>query len=133
VTAEEAIRKTRSHIEGKFPKTCPSCHKVFATLADYLLETRHVGAPVSYDAEEGDWTPTKPLGTQSMANCSCGSTLAIDSSGMSLWNLWRLMRWARRESHLRGITMEQLLTWVRAQIDEQVLGELRAGPRVTGK
>lgn len=133
MTAEEAIRKTRSHIEGKFPKTCPSCYKVFATLADYLLETRHIGTPVSYDAEEGDWTPTKPLGTQSMANCSCGSTLAIDSSGMSLWNLWRLMRWARRESQLRGITMEQLLAWVRTQIDEQVLGERRAGPSATGK
>ena len=128
MTAAEAIRKTRAHIEGKFPKTCPSCHKVFATLTDYLRETRHVGTPVSYDAQEGDWVPTKPLGTQSMANCSCGSTLVIDSGGMGLWNLWRLMMWARQESRLRGITIEQLLAWVRAQIDEQVLGERRAGP-----
>jgi hypothetical protein len=114
---------TRSHIEGKFPKTCSNCHRVYATLAEYLLATRHVGAPISYDAEEGDWTPTEPLGTQSLANCSCGSTLAIGSSGMNLWTTWRLMRWARNESRLRGISIEQLLVWVRAQIDEQVLGE----------
>jgi hypothetical protein len=133
VTAEDAIRTTRSHIEGKFPKTCPSCHKVFATLADYLLETRHVGPPISYDAQEGDWEPTRPLGTQSMANCSCGSTLTIDSGGMSLWNLWRLMRWARHESRFRGITIDQLLIWVRAQIDEQVLGERSDGPIVARK
>lgn len=126
VTADEAVRKTRAHIEGQFPKTCPTCHKVFSTLADYLIGTEHIGPPVSYDAEEGDWTPKMPLGTMSMANCSCGTTMTISSGGMSIWTLWRLMRWARDESHRRGITMEQLLTWVRAQIDEQVLGERRA-------
>lgn len=86
-----------------------------------------MGNPVSYDAEQDDWTPTRPLGTQALANCTCGSTLAIDSSGMSLWTLWRLMRWARHESRRRGITMDQMLAWVRAQIDEQVLREQREG------
>jgi hypothetical protein len=125
VTAEEAIRTTRSHIEGKFPKTCSTCNRVFATLAEYLLATRHVGSPVSYDAEDDDWTPTRPLGTQSLANCPCGSTLAIDSSGMSLWSLWRLMRWGRAEARRRSITMAELLAWVRAEIDDQVLREYR--------
>jgi hypothetical protein len=127
VTADNAIRMTRAHIEGQFPKTCPSCQKVFATLADYLLETRHVGAPISYDADAGNWAPTEPVGTVSLANCSCGSTLVIDSDSMGLWTMWRLMRWARHESRRRGITVGQLLTWVRAQIDEQVLGGRRAG------
>ena len=92
MTAGEAVRKTRAHIEGQFPKTCPTCRKVFTTLADYLIETQHIGPPVSYDAEAGDWTPKMPLGTMSMANCRCGTTLNIGSGGMSIWTLWRLMK-----------------------------------------
>ena len=124
VTETDAIRITRAHIESKFPKTCSSCGKLFATLSDYLRQTRHVGQPVAYDAEVHDWDPKEPLGTMSLANCTCGSTLAIDSEGMSLRTFTRLMMWARRVSKQRRISMRQLLESLRKRIDEQVLSEL---------
>jgi hypothetical protein len=126
VTDAEAIRLTRLHIESKFPKTCTSCGKRFATLADYLAQTRHVGPPVSYDAEVDDWAPSEPLGTFSLANCTCGSTMVVDSGGMPLKTIAQLMTWARHTSTRRGLTMRQLLKWVRDQIDEQVRREQHA-------
>ncbi len=121
MTASEAVCLTRTHIEAKFPKTCTSCGKRYGSLHEYLVETRHVGLPVSYDEEIDDISPTEPFGTISFANCTCGSTLSIDSRGMPLQTMARLMMWARRESARRHITMRQLLGWVREQIDEQVL------------
>ncbi len=123
MTDSEVIRLTRLHIESKFPKTCTSCGKSFATLTDYLVQTRHVGPPVSYDAEVDDWTPSEPLGTLSLANCTCGSTMVVDSGGMPLKTITQLMTWARQTSKRRGLTMRELLNWVRDQIDAQVRRE----------
>ncbi len=123
MTDADVIRITRLHIESRFPKTCTSCGRRFATLADYLAQTRHVGPPVSYDAEIGDWAPREPLGTLSLANCTCGSTMVIDSAGMPLKTITQLMTWARQTSKRRGLTMRELLNWVRDQIDAQVRRE----------
>ena len=57
-----------------------------------------------------------------LANCSCGTTLAISSRGIGLFTMWRLLRWARKRSRERGITVSQLLAWLRGEIDRQVLG-----------
>ena len=122
MTESEAIRLTRDHIESKFPKTCTSCGRVFATLPDYLRQTHHVGQPVAYDSEVA-WDRREPLGAMSLANCPCGSTLTIDSGGMSMRTFARLMMWARKASKQRHISMRQLLESIRTRIDEQVLGE----------
>jgi uncharacterized C2H2 Zn-finger protein len=120
---ERAVRLVRAHVEHQFPKTCPKCGRVFGTLADYLRSTRHVGEPISYDANVGDWAPRAPLGTFSLANCPCGTTISIGSDGMPLLTMWRLMFWARGESRRRGIAMRLLLLEVRDAIDHQVLAE----------
>jgi hypothetical protein len=36
--------------------------------------------------------------------------------------MWRLLRWARKESLSRGISMGELLDDLRKKIDQQVLG-----------
>lgn len=128
MTSDDAVRITRRHIESKFPKTCSSCGRTYTTLADYLRQTRHVGQPVSYDVELGDWAPRDPLGTQSFANCICGSTMIIDSHGMTPLTMARLLRWGRAETRRRGISMRELLEWVRAQVDQQVLREYDISP-----
>jgi hypothetical protein len=40
---------------------------------------------------------------------------------MGLLTLWRLLRWARKESSSRGISVGELLDDVRRKIDQQVL------------
>ncbi len=117
---EEVVRIVTAFIDEKFPKTCPSCDRVYDSLADYLQSTIHVGNPVSYDAELADWEPSKPLGTFSLANCQCGTTLSIGTQGMKLRTMWRLLLWARVETQRQGICSQELLASLRRKIDEYV-------------
>ncbi len=118
---DEAAGLVRAHIERKFPKTCGTCRRVFPSLPDYIRTTRHVGQPVSYDADRNDWTPKDPIGTYALALCPCGTSLAIDSAGMSLVTLWRLMRFARRETRERGLTVSEFRVGIRAEVERQAL------------
>ena len=128
---DDAARLVRAHIERKFPKTCNTCGRVFSNLPDYIRGTRHVGQPVSYDAALNDWRPKDPIGTHAIALCSCGTSVAIDSSGMSLVTLWRLMRFARSETSRRGVTMSEFLAGIRAEVERQALeGDLRAPTKI---
>ncbi|MFI5362027.1 MAG: hypothetical protein ACHQ49_08675 [Elusimicrobiota bacterium] len=128
MTAEDAIRLTREHVERQFPKRCQACGAEFASLVDYLRRTKHVGDPASYD-DESEPRPRDPMGIFAFANCRCGSTLTITSEGMSLLTLWRLMGWARAESRRRGVGFGQVVAWVRDEIDRRVLAENTPGPR----
>ena len=58
-----------------------------------------------------------------MANCSCGTTMAISSIGMNLITMWRLLNWARKERKIRGIEMSDLLEDLRNKINKSVLQE----------
>ncbi len=127
MTEAEVIRAMREHLEGLFPKTCPNCLRKFATLREYLQATVHQGPPVPYDAEFDDWQPMKPVGTVTLANCPCGTTLALSSEGMPLIQLWRLLNWARVETKRRGLSPQELLDYLRDQICQQVLVEPEKG------
>ena len=118
---ENVIDIVLDHISKKFPKECMCCGRLYTSFADFIRNTTYVGKPLSYDAENRDWQPVNPIGTVGMANCSCGSTLAISSSGMNLVTLWRLMHWAKNEASTRGITAEDLLVELRDTIDKSVL------------
>ena len=118
----DVVAVVRAHIETKFPKVCTKCGRTFASLKEYLQCTTHVGSPISYDADMKNWRPWKPVGTLSFANCPCGTTLAVSSDGMGVIVMWRLLRWARRESARRNISVGELLDGVRQKIDRQVLG-----------
>ena len=123
MTEADVIRAMREHLEGLFPKECPNCHRHFATLREYLTLTTHQGPPMPYDAELGDWNPLRPVGTVTYANCSCGTTLVLSSQGMPLHRLWRLLNWARIETKRRGMSPQELLSYLRDQICKQVLAE----------
>ena len=69
MTEAEVIRIMRGHLEGLFPKVCVNCHRRYVTLAEYLLQTDHVGPAIPYDVELGDWNPLRPIGTVTFANC----------------------------------------------------------------
>jgi|ERR1017187_6138342 hypothetical protein len=132
MTEAEAIRIMREHVAGLFPKVCPNCNRRFATLREYVLATRPLGATISYDAEMGDWKPLQPVGTAAMANCPCGTTLTLSSEGMALVQMWRLLNWASVETKRRGMSQEELLNHVRAEIRKQVQAEPEPGNRDVG-
>ena len=55
------------------------------------------------------------------ANCPCGTTMALSSEGMPLAQLWPLLAWARVETKRRGLSPQELLNYLRAEICKQVL------------
>ena len=126
MTEADVIQAMREHLESQFPKTCPNCQRLFTNFREYLQLTTHQGLPIPYDAQGGNWQPLKPVGTVTLSNCPCGSTLALTSHGMPLPRLWRLLNWARIETQRRGMSPQALLTYLRDQITKQVLDE--AGP-----
>ena len=121
---EEVVAIVRKHVESKFPKRCATCGREYASLADYLLRTRHLGNPLTPD-DPLTATADRLVGAISYADCSCGTTLAIASSGLDLLTMWRLLQWAGASTSRRGISMGELLADIRRRIDEQVLGEAR--------
>jgi len=123
VTEAQVVRLMRRHLETQFPLDCPRCGRRYATLRDFLLDTRPAGPPIPHDAEAGDWNPARPLGTMTHANCACGDTLTLSSHGMPLARLWRLLDWARAETQRRGTTPRELLEHLRTVISAQVLSE----------
>jgi hypothetical protein len=125
----EVVEIIRRHVERKFPMACSSCGHRFASLKEYLEYTTPLGNPISYDAQAGNWRPREPVGTLAFANCRCGTTLSIGSEGMGLLTMWRLLRWARKESSARGIRVGELLQGIRRRIDQQVLNETKPGKK----
>jgi hypothetical protein len=123
MTEADVIRQMREHLEGLFPKSCPGCRRAFATLREFLLVTKHQGPPMPYDAEMGNWQPAEPIGTATFANCPCGTTLTLTSRGMPLPQLWRLLAWAKIETQSRGVSPQELLSYLRDEICRQVLSE----------
>jgi hypothetical protein len=129
---QDVIGIVRRHIESKFPKDCSRCGRRYDSLADYLLTTTHVGHPVSGDNPHKNTEPTRLIGTISFANCPCGNTLAISSSGIDLFTMCRLLRWAGSNMSRRGMSMGELLTDLRSRIDEEVLREHHADDLADG-
>jgi hypothetical protein len=118
----EVVGIVRKHIESKFPKKCAVCGRRFASLAEYLRGTKHVGDPVSGDSIDKP-LPTRPVGTISFASCPCGSTLVISSAGLDVFTMRNLMKWARARAAEQRISLRQVLANLRERIDAQVLSE----------
>jgi hypothetical protein len=123
MTDEEMIRLNYRHYASLFPRACTSCGRHFQTLRDYILSTKPVGATISYDAELGEWNTTQPLGAAAMANCPCGSTIALTTDGVPLAIRQAMLDWIRVQIKTRGVTQEQLLGWVRGEVRKMALAE----------
>ncbi len=123
VTEAEVIGTMREHLEGLFPKVCSNCHRHFASLREYILITERVGSMVSYDAELGDWNTTRPTGTMALANCPCGTTLAVGTEGIPLSRRLLMLDWIKSETQRRGVSWQELLEYLRDQTRKQVLAE----------
>jgi hypothetical protein len=128
MTEDDVVLIVRSYIEGLFPKVCSRCGRRFDSLHEYLIATTHLSTPVLYDDISGE-IPAGPIGPMSLANCPCGTTLAIGSKGIPPGQLVELLSWAKSESSRRSIGVRELLQHIRDRIDEQVLDDFSADGR----
>lgn len=119
VTEAEVIRMIHQHIKGLFPRTCPRCKRVFPTYRDYLLNTKHIGTPISYDIEFDDLRPNQAGGNLSLANCVCGTTIALSSEGMPLRQIWQVLGWVKSEAEKQHVPVEKILTHLRTEVSKR--------------
>ena len=122
MTEDDVAHAIREQLERLFPKTCTTCGRAYANLREYIRDTEPLGAPVSYDADARDWNPANPLGAMVMANCACGSTLALTSTGMDLERLHAVMAWLRAETQAHGVRPSEILARLRERVRQEVLG-----------
>jgi hypothetical protein len=123
MTETEVVKTLREYFEGLFPKVCPNCNRRFTTLREYILITKRLGPSMSFDAELGDWNTLRPMGSVALANCPCGSTLALGTEGMPLPKRLLLLNWVRIETQRRSLSPQELLDYLRDEIRKQVLAE----------
>ena len=118
---DEIIRMMREHFEGLFPRVCSNCDRRYATLREYILSTKRIGATISYDAEIGDWETTQPIGAFALANCTCGNTMALSTDGIPVSQMQLLLKWVKTETERRGLSPRELIDYVRDEVRKQVL------------
>ena len=123
MTDDEIIQIMHEHFEGLFPKTCPKCGRRFETLKEYVLNTQPIGTTISYDAEIGDWETTQPLGGVALANCLCGTTIALTTDGMSISQIHLVLKWIKKESQRRGLNPNDLTDYIRREVRKRVLND----------
>lgn len=122
MTESEVLRILLAHFESLFPKDCSVCKRRFPTLREYIQITKRIGPTISYDAELGRWTTSKPLGTMALANCPCGSTLSLSTGSMPLPLRQELLKWLKTETRMRGISSSELLDYLRDKVRNEALG-----------
>jgi hypothetical protein len=121
MTEVEVVRLLREYFESLFPKTCSTCGRQFATLREYILTTKRLGPARSFDADLGDWGTSAPIGSLAMADCPCGSTLALTTERMALPQRLALLAWVKTASEQLGLTSPALLERLRDQVRKQVM------------
>ena len=117
----ECVQLVHEYIEDLFPRSCHNCKRSFATYRDYLLNTKHVGLPISYDVEFGDWKPSQTTGNLSLANCACGTTLSLSSESMPLAQIWLVLGWVKIETECRGCHVREVLNFLRDEVVKRAL------------
>ncbi len=121
MTDDEIIQIMREHFERLFPKVCPKCGCRFATLREYILNTKPIGTTTCYDVEIGDWKPKKPIGAAAHSNCSCGTTMVLTSEGMPISQIHLVLQWIKEETKRRGLSSKELISYVRNEVRKRVL------------
>ena len=120
---EENVIQILHHYFGSlFPKIC-ACGRNFATLKEYILATKRIGLPISYDAEMGNWETSKPIGSVALANCPCGNTLALSTSRMEPSLRLELLNWLKVETEQRGVSASELLEHLRDEVRKRALAK----------
>ena len=122
MTEDEVVRTLQEHFESLFPRACPNCDRTYASLRDYILVTKRMGPPISVDMELGNWNTELPIGTVALANCPCGSTIALSTVTMRLPLRLELLNWMRIEVQRRGVGPAELLEYLRDRVRSRVLG-----------
>jgi hypothetical protein len=110
---------------SQFPRTCGACHAVYSSFAAYVGGTTPLSAPTACEDEDD---AQDPIGLMSMANCACGSTLALRCSDLTGEAHRAFMEAWRDESAATGRHPMAVLAELRDTIRAAALTASAPGP-----
>ncbi len=93
---------------SQFPKSCGTCATRYESFDAYVGSMQPIGAPIPDEADETD-----PIGLLSMANCHCGSTLALRCGDVAPEVHHAFQEALTRECEASGRTRAQVLVELR--------------------
>src|ERR1700691_1287082 len=123
MTDAEVVRVLRDFYEGLFPKVCPNCGRQFGTLREYILATKPLWPSVDYDVEMRNFKSSRPIAGLAMANCVCGTTLALSSKEMPLAKANLILEWIQTRAIRRSLRPEELWDHLRDEVRGLVLND----------
>jgi hypothetical protein len=110
------------HCAEQFPRECQNCGRHFEDFEEYVDATTPIGV-VCWDAEIVDGTETlldDLVGTLSMANCPCGTTLSIGCLDRESDHYRRLLEALHEDASDNGVAVVDVMDALRVIIRSEV-------------
>lgn len=119
---DKLVRLILESFERQFPRECHCCGKMFQNYRDFILNTKLLDRPVSYDLDffKGKFKPSF-LGVLKYHNCECGDTITLRSFEPNPVKMLRIMLWVRQEHKRTGKSIEAMLRYYNQKVDALVL------------
>ncbi len=112
----EFIPHLIDHCNLQFPKRCANCGRVYPDFRSFVRETSPVGMLAWDESHLEDI-----VGTLSLANCRCGSTIAIQCGDTGGGMYREFLAAIEEDARSEGVEIDELLADLRDEIRRMVL------------
>lgn len=103
--------------DAQFPRTCTTCGRSFLDFGQFVDDTLPIGSPVCFDEDEESLVD--PIGTLSMVNCRCGTTLALECANHGeMYD--QFVAALRFDAKTQALTVGEVLSLMRLEIRGRV-------------
>lgn len=110
------------HCGEQFPRHCQNCGRRFEDFIDYVSTTTPIGA-VCWDVELVNGAESlldDPVGTLSMANCTCGTTLSVGCLDRESGRYRMFLEALQRDAEDSGVTVVAVMDALRVIVRSAV-------------
>lgn len=102
----------------QFPKRCSTCGRMFRNFGEYVKDTIPIGTPICFDEDAS--AHFDPIGTVSMVNCGCRTTLSLECPPHGeMYD--RFVAALRADAAQYSITVSEVLESMRTEIRARAL------------
>lgn len=106
------------YLDSQFPRACSTCARQFSDFADYVGSTSVIGTPVCFDDDDAALL-IDPIGTVSMVNCPCGTTLTMNCAHGEMYE--QFVAAIKADAALYSTTVAEVLQLMRAEIRSRAI------------
>ncbi len=110
------VQPLLGYLTAQFPRACTTCARPFPDFAAWVSTTSPLGMPVCFDQGDAEAAGEDPVGTLSMVDCVCGTTLAISCHHPDSEMYQQLVAALRGDAVRHAISVDDVLQVLREEI-----------------